>query len=598
MNKKENQQNYRAEIAVKGVPASPGITIGPAFVYFEPTFEPAPKTITSSQVPSELKRFRKAVEKSHQYLTKIRQEALVQHGEEFAEIIEIQIAILEDKIFLAEVEELIRKELYDAPYATFKVFRNKKEHFLQLSDQYFHDRAFDVQSVKRLLLRNLLGKKLDVLLTDSSIVVASDLSPADTIRLHRKHILGFCTDLGGKNSHTAIIARSLGVPAVVGLEYITNLVETGDRLILDGREGIIIINPSQQTINEYRKKQKKFQIFYKKLVKTAQVPAVTRDGTPIEVLANIEFLDEIKHLKKFGAEGVGLFRTEGLFMEGNGLPSEDEQAKIYTRLANSLKGKPVIIRTLDIGGDKILPDITGTMEQNPFLGWRAIRFCLDHKEIFIPQLKAILRANVHGNVHILVPMISTLRELHEFKKVLQVAKNLLHKEGKKFNPDIKIGIMVEVPSVAIMADVFAREVDFFSIGTNDLLQYTLAVDRGNRRIAHLYSHFNPALLHLIQLILDAGKKANIPVSMCGEMAGDLVAVPLLLGMGLRQFSAATLAIPEVKNVIRNVSLKDCQELYKEVKRKKTTLEIQKVCEDFFKQIFKEEVPLLVNNDKN
>lgn len=585
------EEDQKHEIAIKGIPASPGIAIGPAFLFTEPTFTPEMRRVSRKNVEREIARFKKAIQTSREYLKKIYDETAHNYGEEFAEVIQTQIAILDDKIFLDEVEQLIRDKHFDAAYATFKVFRSKKEHFLQLSDEYFRDRALDVQNLKRLVLKHLLGKRLDIRYRSNSIVVADNLSPADTIRLHHKKILGFCTNFGGKNSHTAIIARSLGVPAVVGTEYITNIVSPRDQLILDGNDGIVIVNPGADTIQEYQKKQQKFLIVENSLLKKAKLPAQTLDGERIEVLANIEFVEELEQIVKSGAEGIGLYRTEGLFLSKDGLPTEDLQTEKYLTIAREMKPKMVVVRTLDVGGDKILPDLVGIPERNPFLGWRAIRFCLDHKEIFITQIKAILRANIYSNLHILLPMVSSIEEVRQFKTVLKESIQILKKEKKEFGADIKIGMMVEIPSAAILAEAFAREVDFFSIGTNDLIQYTLAVDRANERIAHLYNHFHPALLQLIKHVIDVGIKNGKPVGMCGEMAGDPVAVPLLLGMGLKHFSAAHIMIPEIKNVIRNVTLKQCQQLYRETQNLITASEVQKACETFYAQIFQETTQL-------
>jgi len=585
------EEEQKHEIAIKGIPASPGIAIGPAFLFTEPTFTPEMRRVSRKNVEREIARFKRAVQTSREYLQKIYDETAHNYGEEFAEVIQTQIAILEDKIFLDEVEQLIQDKHFDAAYATFKVFRSKKEHFLQLSDEYFRDRALDVQNLKRLVLKHLLGKRLDIRYKSNSIVVADNLSPADTIRLHHKKILGFCTNFGGKNSHTAIIARSLGVPAVVGTEYITNIVSPRDQLILDGNDGIVIVNPGADTIQAYQKKQQKFLIVENSLLKKAKLPAQTLDGKRIEVLANIEFVEELEQIVKSGAEGIGLYRTEGLFLSKDGLPTEDLQAEKYLKIARKMKPKMVVVRTLDVGGDKILPDLVGIHERNPFLGWRAIRFCLDHKEIFITQIKAILRANIYGNLHILLPMVSAIDEVRQFKIVLEESKQILEKEKKEFGADIKIGMMVEIPSAAILAEQFAREVDFFSIGTNDLIQYTLAVDRANEKIAHLYNHFHPALLQLIKQVIDVGLKTGTPVGMCGEMAGDPVAVPLLLGMGLKHFSAAHIMIPEIKNVIRNVTLEQCQQLYQETKNLITASEVQKACETFYARIFQETTQL-------
>ncbi len=587
MNKDIKRIDQKPEIAVKGIPASPGIAIGPVFIYSDPALAPELRTIPRDKVNEEVRRFRKAIGASRDYLAKIHDETLRNYGKDFAEIIETQISILDDKIFLQEVEEMIQDKKLDAAYATYRIFQNKKEHFLNLSDEYFRDRAFDVQNLKRLILKHMLGKKQDVKLQQRSIVVADNLSPADTIRLHHKHILGFCTNVGGKNSHTAIVARSLGVPAIVGTEFITNIAKKDDQMLLDGNDGIIILNPGPETIREYEKKRKDFIVLGKDFLKKADKPAVTTDGHQIEVFANIEFVEELGQIAKSGAEGIGLYRTEGLFLSGNGLPSEEEQTANYLKIAESMAPKSVIIRTLDVGGDKLLPEFVSLPERNPFLGWRAIRFCLDHEEIFITQLKAILRANIHGNIRILLPMVSSLNEIRQFKKVLAKTKDILSSENNEFNPDVKIGMMVEIPSAAILAEHFAGEVDFFSIGTNDLIQYTLAVDRANEKIAHLYNHFHPAVLQLIKKVIDVGRASRIPVSMCGEMAGTPVAVPLLLGMGLEHFSAAHLRIPEIKDVIRNLSISQCRQLYQDVQTLDTAREIQKLCEDFYSGIFTE-----------
>lgn len=574
----------RPEIAIRGIAASPGFSIGHAFIYREPTYQPEMRIIAEDKTESEIRRLKKAVRGSINYLTKMYKDTDKRFGQEFAEIVQIQLSILDDQIFLDEVETQIKEKRYDAAYATFNVFSGKKEYFLQLSDEYFRERAFDIQNLKRLILKNMLGKKMEVKLKQKSIVVADNISPTDIIKLHQQEILGFCTNVGGKNSHAAIVARSFGVPAVVGTEYVTNMVKKGDHLILDGNEGIIIINPSEERNQTYYKKQKSFVIIEKRLINDAEKPAKTLDGHKIEVSANIEFLEELEQLTKSGAEGIGLYRTEGIFLGGNELPSEDYQTECYLQFAKEARPHDVVVRTLDVGGDKLLPELVGMPERNPFLGWRAIRFCLDHKEIFIPQLKAILRANKYGNLKILIPMVSSLEEINQFKKVFAEAIEILKSEGQKYNTNLPLGMMIEIPSAALMAEYFAREVDFFSLGTNDLIQYTLAVDRVNEKISHLYSHFHPALLALVKRVIDISDKHSIPINMCGEMAGDPVALPLLIGMGLRNFSAAHFVIPEVKNVIRHVSTIECQKLFRKIKKLPTSSEIQKVCETFYAKI--------------
>ncbi|GAB4328041.1 MAG: phosphoenolpyruvate--protein phosphotransferase [Calditrichia bacterium] len=573
------------EIVIEGIPASPGIAIGPVFLYTEPTYTPELRLVHKKKINSEIKRFQEAVDASKNYLQKILDETEKNYGKEFTEIIETQVSILEDTIFLQEVVQLIQDKRYDAAYATFKVFRKKKDHFLQLADEYFRDRAADIQNLKRLILKHLLGHSSELPIKEGAIIVAEDLSPSDTIKLHHQKILGFCTNFGGKNSHSAIIARSLGVPAVVGTEFITSAIHPRETIILDGSSGKVILNPTPETIKKYQRKQQQFITLEQNYRRLAKQPAITSDGVRIDIVANIEFLEELPLVEESGAEGIGLFRTEGLFMGENGLPTEDEQTETYQAVAEKLAPRPVVIRTLDVGGDKILPDLVNVPERNPFLGWRAIRFCLDHKEIFIPQLKAILRANTHANLHLMLPMVSSLEEIHQFRTVLKEAEEILKQEGKAYNPNIKIGTMIEIPSAAILAEQLAREVDFFSIGTNDLIQYTLAVDRANERISHLYNHFHPAVLQLVHHVIQVGLRNNVPVSMCGEMAADPVAVPILIGMGLKKFSTNLQAIPQIKELIRHVSVNKSTDLFKRSQSLFTAKEIQDLCEDYYSSIF-------------
>lgn len=578
----------KEEIIIQGIPASPGIVIGPGFVYRELFWEPEPVVIPRRKIAGQINRFRKSVQSVHANLTETYQKTRQQLGEELAEILEMQIAFLEDQIFLKEVEDLIEKKRYEAAYAAFTVFRKKKEYFLKLSNEYFRDRAFDIQSLKAMIVKNLLGKDKPVTLSPGrpSIVIADNLSPADTVQFYHQQVLGLATNTGGKTSHTAIVARSLSVPAVVGLNNITEKVQTGDIVILDGTRGTAIVHPSPQTIAAYQEQQRIFCIFEEELLKESALPVQTRDGKRIYVHANIEFEEEIPQVLQVGAEGVGLFRTEGFFLSHRDFPSEEEQARLYQRVAEQLYPHKVVIRTLDIGGDKMLPGV-GEKEDNPFLGWRAIRFWLDHKIGFLSQLKAILRANVKGNVQILLPMVSGLDEINQVKELLHEARDILHQEGKACGDNIDLGIMIEIPSVVMLADVLAQEVDFFSIGTNDLVQYTLAVDRGNARVARLYSHFHPAILRMLQITLEAGRQANIPVAMCGEMAGDPLALPVLLAMGFDNLSASHSVIPEMKRIIRRLSVAECEHFYEQIKRFSLTQQVVDAVRAFFQERFPE-----------
>ena len=577
------------EVVLEGVAASSGMIVGPCFLYLEPFWQPEPRVIPEGEVAGQIVLFQQSVDKARQELTHSFQNTLQQLGKDVAEILEMQISFLEDRIFLQEVEDTIEKKHYDAAYATFLIFRQKKEYFLQMSNEYFRERAFDIQHLKEMIIKNILGRgtNIAVSLSKPAIVIANTLSPSDTVQLFRQHVLGMATNKGGKTSHTAIVARSLGVPAVVGLKKITEVVKTGDIIVLDGNEGRVILNPTAETIARYKEQQRIFSTREERLLKESAYETRTKDGKRIHVQANIEFEHEVQQLLKVGADGVGLFRTEGLFMKSADLPSEAEQAAIYSNIARQVYPNKVVIRTLDIGGDKMVAGLINTKEENPFLGWRAIRFWLDHKTGFLAQLKAILQANTRGNVQILLPMISGLGEIFQVRELLEEARETLRKEGKPFGESIDLGIMIEIPSVVVMADILAREVDFFSIGTNDLVQYTLAVDRGNEKVANLYSHFHPAVLRMVKMTIDAGRQANIPVGMCGEMAGDPLAVPILLAMGFENLSASHAVIPEIKNIIRELSLSDCRALYEQICRINITSEVIRVVRDFYREHFPE-----------
>ncbi len=581
------EKNKKREVVLEGVPASPGISIGPCFVFAELTWDPVPTIISAEQVGEQIQTFRNSVNSVLEELKQTYRKTQHQYGDELAEIMEVQIAFLEDDIFLREVEELIESKLYDAAYATFLIFREKKEHFLQMSDEYFRERALDIHALKERIIQHILGREMptSISIDHPAIVIADNLTPSETVNLHKQNVLGFATNAGGRTSHTAIVAKALSVPAVVGLKKVTEMAETGSIVILDGTHGKIILNPSPPTINRYKKEQKHFLSLEKKLLKESARESVTRDGKKVCLHANIEFEEELAQVKQVNADGIGLYRTEGLFINRPDLPGEDEQAEMYTRVAKKIYPQKVVIRTADIGGDKVLPGILTTQEENPFLGWRAIRFWLDHKIGFVAQLKAILRANRQHNVQLLLPMISGLDEVYQVKELLKEAKAQLRKEGKPFGEPIELGVMIEIPSMVILADVLAKEVDFVSIGTNDLVQYTLAVDRGNEKVAKLYSHFHPAILRMIKMIIDAGQKENITVGMCGEMAGDPLAIPLLLAIGIHCFSASPTVIPEIKRIIRELSITECEQLYRKVQSLTTTGEVVAVVKDFFHQKF-------------
>ena len=572
------------KLMLKGLAASPGIAIGPAFLYYTPSWEPQIELIRPDKVEHEIKLLRRAVGFARDYVERSIKKAQKQYGDDIVHILEVQLAFLNDEIFIREIEDYIRNEHVSAAYAAYVLFNKLRQRLQNSSDDYMQQRAADLLNLKWLIIDHIRGGKRQLKLKEPAIIIADDLSPADTVHLHREKVLGIATNKGGINSHTVIIARALSVPAVVGLESITTLVNEGDTVILDGSAGEVIIAPDEKTIRRYRKQQEAFIEHEEIILQKSKGECTTRDGKRIEVLANIEFGNEIEQVKRVGADGIGLFRTEGIYINRDILPSEREQTKIYRSIAEAMAPAPVVIRTLDVGGDKIFPNIFPIQEPNPFLGYRAVRFCLDHRDCFGAQLRAIIRANTAGNIRIMLPMISGLEEVRKVKEIYDEVYRELKKHGK-VPPRPPLGIMVEIPSVAIMAEAFAREVDFFSIGTNDLVQYTLAVDRSNERVAHLYSHFHPAVLRLIEQTVQAGKQAGIPVSMCGEMAGDPLAIPVLLGLGLESLSASHILIPEMKVVIHELRLDECVELWETVKQFTTATEVRDYLREFYLKRF-------------
>ncbi|MDO8488737.1 MAG: phosphoenolpyruvate--protein phosphotransferase, partial [Candidatus Omnitrophota bacterium] len=450
------------------------------------------------------------------------------------------------------------------------------------------ERTADINDVGKRILRNLLGKEKKGLgdIKEKAIIVAHDLSPSDTAAMHTKNVAAFVTDIGGKTSHTAIMAKSLEIPAVVGLETITAKVNPGDILIVDGSMGIVIVNPDEETLSDYRQKLEKLKGIAERFLSVKDLSAVTTDGRVIMINANIEFPDEVSSVKLHGSEGIGLYRTEFFYMNRKDSPSEDEHYQAYKYVAQEMNPHPVIIRTLDIGGDKFLSQFKIPYEMQPFLGWRAIRFCLARPDIFKLQLRAILRASAHGNLKLMYPMISGIEELRQANHLLNDAKEELRQKKLAFNDKIKVGVMIEVPSAAMTADILAKEADFFSIGTNDLIQYSLAVDRANEKVAYLYEPAHPAILRLIKLIIDAAHNAKIKVAMCGEMAGDPSLALILLGLGLDEFSMPPQIIPELKYIIRAVGFKAAQEFAIEAMKLSTGTQVEEFAQNKLEEILK------------
>ncbi len=574
----------KAEIERRGVSASPGIVIGPAFVRDDDRVHVPRKLIDASQVGAEVERFQKALADTARELRAIKSDIAKRMGEDHARIFDAHLLILEDRMLVDETTAAIQNERQNAAAAFERVINNVIASIAGIEDEYLKERTIDVQDVKKRVLRMLIGKDTRTVNRPSepSVLVAHDLGPSDTAQLDRRMVLAYVTDLGGRMSHTSIIARSQGLPAVVGLENLVNRVETGDTIIVDGNAGSVIINPTPETIQQYENEMQRFAELEEQLLTLTGYPAQTLDGRSFTLSANVDAADEVESVLDHGGQGVGLFRTEYFFISQDYLPSEEDQYKVYRQVVEGMGGRPVVIRTLDIGGDKIAGYLHRSPELNPFMGWRGIRFCLTRKDIFKTQLRAIYRASAHGSVKIMFPMISQIEEIEQAKQICAEVREDLAKERYKIGDHVPLGIMVETPSAVAMADQFAREVEFFSIGTNDLIQYTMAVDRGNSKIAHLYQHLQPSILRLLRLTVEAARKRKIPVSVCGEMAGDRLSVPILVGLGIDEFSVSPNVIPEVKRIIRSVTYDECRALLRRVSRFRTTQEIETEIEALLK----------------
>jgi len=569
------------EIVLKGIPAAPGIAYGPSFILEKGEFIVPKRSISSSEINSEIARFEEAVitarREIHQLKTKITQDL----GPGPAQIFDAHLLVLQDTTLIDAVNEEIRKTKTSAEYVFFKVIRKFVETFAQMPDEYLRERASDVSDISKRVLKHLMDEsKLHDLdsLQDDLIIVAHDLSPSDAVGMFNKKIKGFLTDIGGRTSHTAIIAKSLGVPAVVGLKDATLKVNNQDYVIIDGQKGLVIINPSEETKELYIKEQHKITASLEKLDDLKDLPAQTTDGKKITILANLELSSEIPAVRKYGAEGIGLYRTEFLYMNRLDLPSEEEQFLAYSQVARAVAPFGVTIRTLDLGGDKFISSVQIPRDMTPFLGCRAIRFCLERPDIFKTQLRAILRASVHGRIQMMYPMISGLGELRQANAILNQVKTALRDEKIAFDEQIKVGMMIEVPAAVMTAEALARETHFFSIGTNDLIQYTLAVDRVNEKTAHLYEPAHPGVLRMIQKTIDAGHNEGIHVAICGEMASDPLFAFLLLGMGIDEFSMSSASILTVKRMIRAVKLQDAQRTAYEAMQLATGQEVEEFVE--------------------
>ena len=567
---------------ITGIPASPGIVFGKALVLKEEKIVLDTQKISEDQVEAEVARFYAGREAAVEQLNSIHQRALKSLGEEKAAIFEGHLMILEDEELEEEIIDYLRSNKVNASVAASKIIDQQVEMLSEIDDEYLKERAGDIRDIGNRLIKNILGMHIVDLgdITEESILVAYDLTPSETAQLNLEKVLGFITDIGGRTSHTSIMARSLELPAIVGTNNVTARVNTGDYLILDAVNNRVYVNPTQAEIDELKTLEAKLAEEKAELAKLKDLPAVTLDGHKVDVVANIGTIRDCEGAHRNGAEGVGLYRTEFLFMDRDQLPSEEEQFIAYKEVVEAMEGRLVVLRTMDIGGDKELPYLNLPKEMNPFLGWRAIRIALDRREILHAQLRAVLRASAFGKLAVMFPMIISVEEIRELKSVLETLKAELRAEGKAFDENIQVGVMVETPSAAVNAKFLAKEVDFFSIGTNDLTQYTLAVDRGNELISHLYNPMSPSVLGLIKQVIDASHAEGKWTGMCGELAGDDRATLLLLGMGLDEFSMSAISVPHIKKLVRSVSYQEAKALADEALQKPTAAEIEQLIQAF------------------
>ncbi|MDH2926871.1 phosphoenolpyruvate-protein phosphotransferase PtsI [Lonepinella koalarum] len=570
---------------ISGIPASPGIVFGNALVLKEEKIVLDMHKITDQQIDSEIARFYQGRDAAVEQLSSIRDRAFKSLGEDKAAIFEGHLMILEDEELEEEIIDYLRSNKVNAAVATSKIIDQQVTMLSEIDDEYLKERAGDIRDIGNRLIKNILGMKIVDLgdINEEVILVAYDLTPSETAQLNLDKVLGFITDIGGRTSHTSIMARSLELPAIVGTNNVTELVNTGDFLVLDAVNNQVLVNPTQAEIDALKSAQEKLAAEKAELAKLKDLPAMTLDGHRVDVVANIGTIRDCEGADRNGAEGVGLYRTEFLFMDRDQLPSEEEQFIAYKEVVEAMNGRLVVLRTMDIGGDKELPYMNLPKEMNPFLGWRAIRIAMERREILHAQLRAVLRASAFGKLAMMFPMIISVEEIRELKSVIEALKQELRNEGKAFDENIQVGVMVETPSAAVNAKFLAKEVDFFSIGTNDLTQYTLAVDRGNEMISHMYNPMAPSVLSLIKQVIDASHAEGKWTGMCGELAGDERATILLLGMGLDEFSMSAISVPAIKKIIRNVNYQDAKALAEQALQQPTAVEIEKLVDDFLKE---------------
>ena len=570
----------REEIRFHGAGVSPGIAQGAIHVVRDDLDDVARYRIEPAQIANEIGRFEAALIQTRTQILEMQQKIAESIGAKDAGIFDAHLLVVEDRTLIDEVLRKLEADLCNVEWVFQEVANNYAETLSKIDDPYLRERALDIEDVTRRVIRNLQGKapKAFLALTEPHILVAHNLTPSDAATMNRERVLGIATDLGSRTSHTAIMARSLNIPAIVGLHNATEKLETGQHVLLDGTDGLLVVDPTPETFARYGELESKRVQITQKLAELRETKSTTRDGRHIVLSANIELPGDVDAVAANGAEGIGLYRTEFLYLNRTTLPTEDEQYETYRKVAERVSPDPLIIRTFDLGGDKLAPGAADVGDElNPFLGWRAIRFCLENIDIFKTQLRAILRASAVGNVKIMFPMISGVGELRRALSILAECKEELRRTGSTFSDTTEVGAMIEIPSAALSADILAREVDFFSIGTNDLIQYAIAVDRVNERIAHLYEPTHPAVLRLLKMIADAARANDIWVGVCGEMAGDIALIPLLLGLGMDELSAGATLVPRVKRAVQSLTIQECRQLVDEALELQTPSEILARC---------------------
>jgi len=584
-----SDSQQRVERRFHGVGVSPGIARGTVFVLRPDDEEPPIRSIEESEIPSEIARFESALIQTRAQILEMQSRIAESIGAKDAGIFDAHLLVVEDRTLIDEVLRTLKRDKWNIEHVFQLVANRYSKTLSEIDDPYLRERALDINDVTRRIIHNLMGKvgrsvtAIDV----PHILVAHNLTPSDTAQLNRQLVLGFATDVGSKTSHTAIMARSLNIPAVVALHNVSESVAGGDHVLLDGYNGLLIVNPSDQTLWEYGELEVKKTAVEERLVELRETSSTTVDGRHITLSANIELPADVDLVKRSGAEGIGLYRTEFFYINKEELPNEEEQYTNYATVARDVMPHSVIIRTLDLGGDKFMSSLQLPSELNPFLGWRAIRFCLERVEVFKTQLRAILRASAAGNIRLMYPMISGVDELRRANAVLDECRQELRAEGKPFNENMEVGAMIEVPSAALVADLLAREVNFFSIGTNDLIQYTIAVDRINERIAHLYEPTHPAIIRLIKMAVNAAHAHNLWVGVCGEMAGEIALTPLLVGLGVDELSTGAALVPRVKRAVQALDIGVCLQLVDDVKNLETAAAIMEKCEAVAKAYYPE-----------